>query len=258
MSSRAIGAPVRVSIRTSVGGRRKTVATVGAGGVERDREIRPQLGQFPGRHLPHGGKVDDGDLPGVGDVDKGAPGGGVDRKGFGMCREPHLADLGPPFGIDHGEHATAVPDNQVSGARIEPDVVGVLTEPHHANRREILPAEELHGTVASAGDGDEVRRRRVADALGLAQPGDAPDLPAGGEVDDIEGAVAELGDEQPPAGEVDRHVVDPPHDARKCDPALDHHGGLALRRRGETDQRESESEERGSPCRHDAVSAFWC
>ncbi len=111
-------------------------------------------------------------------------------------------------------------------------------EHNRAGGRQRRAAVEADRAVTATGDGDQVGLRRVADTLRLAQPGNPLGLPPGGEVDDIEAIVADLGDEKAFADGVHRHVVDPPGDSEKRDPALDHQSRFGLTGSGQTERGE--------------------
>lgn len=88
-------------------------------------------------------------------------------------------------------------------------------------RGEIVRLEQADTAVAGACDGDRAVGRD-ADPLRFAQARDVPEHPAGIKVDGIDRAVAEFGDDEPLAGQVDRQVVDPPRHLPEVDRSFEH------------------------------------
>jgi len=78
------------------------------------------------------------------------------------------------------------------------DVVGVVVQIDDACRREVLAPEQTNGTVTRAGYRDNIRSRGVTDPLRVFEAAHSLNDTPSGYVDDIQGAIAKLGDEQPP------------------------------------------------------------
>ena len=129
-----------------------------------------------------------------------------------MRGELDVADFRFFLGIDDRQPTTAVADNDIAGARINADIVGVTAQREAAGGCQILAAEKPHRTITGAGDDHEIRFLRVSYALRLAEPCDLLDPVPAREIHDFESAVAERCHQQPLAGEVDGHVIDPPSD----------------------------------------------
>ena len=142
------------------------------------------------------------------------------------------------FGVDDRQPATAVADNGIAGARINTDIVGVITQRQAPGGREILAAEKTHRAIAGAGDGHEIRFLGIAHALRLAQSRDLLDPAPGREIHDIESAVPECRHQQPFATEVDGHVIDPPGDPGQRDLAFERQGFFGSCRGGNHRQSE--------------------
>src|SRR4051794_36563194 len=112
-------------------------------------------------------------------------------------------------GIDGGEGTAAIPHDELVCPWMDPDVVRILAERHGRDWFESLPSIEPDRTVTGAGHRQHIGSGLIAKALGVLEAGDAVQHAPRVQVDSIHGAVAELGDEQALAREVDRHVVDP-------------------------------------------------
>src|SRR5215472_14186751 len=121
--------------------------------VDSQRKIGAQTGYRPARDLFCGCEVDDRDLAGIRHVDEYPAGRRIDLKRFGMCGELDVADLRSFFGIDDREPATAVADKEIAGARIDADIVRVVTQRQAPSGREILAAIKANRTVTGAGHG---------------------------------------------------------------------------------------------------------
>src|SRR6516162_3117786 len=109
-----------------------------AGTVDRQRKIGAQTGCCPVGYLSCRCEVDDRDLAGIRHVDEYPAGRRIDLKRFGMCGELDVADLRSFFGIDDREPTTAVADKEIAGARIDVDIVRVVTQRQAPRGREIL------------------------------------------------------------------------------------------------------------------------
>ena len=136
-----------------------------------------------------------------------------------MARQRDVAGLPAGRRVDQGERA-GIADQDLIGLGIDPDIVGIFAEPHAVQRREIGALEPMEDAVAAVGDEDRVGGLVVGNALRLLQPRDpAKDL-ALVEIDDTEAAVAEFGDEEPMAREIDRQMIDPAVDVTEGDLVL--------------------------------------
>ena len=98
-------------------------------------------------------------------------------------------------GIDDGEASLAITDDDMPVARIDPDIVGVVSQVQPAAGSEIATAKKLDGPVAGIGDNDHVRAGNIGDALRCLEPTEPVEESAGPEVDHINAIVAELGHE---------------------------------------------------------------
>jgi hypothetical protein len=65
--------------------------------------------------------------------------------------------------------------------------------------------------------------------LRLSQTVDPVDRLSRGQIDDVDGAVAQLGHEQALAPEIDRHVIDAAGDIGEWDPPLQQEGWIRIR-----------------------------
>src|SRR5215470_519409 len=110
-----------------------------------------------------------------------------------MRCELDVADLRSFLGIDDRQPATAVTDNDIAGTWIDANIVGVTAQRQAAGGCQILTAVKAYRTIAAAGDGLEIRSRRIANALRLTEPGHLLDPMPSCEIDDLESTVAERG-----------------------------------------------------------------
>jgi hypothetical protein len=94
----------------------------------------------------------------------------------------------------------------------------------------------VHQAIAAVGHVDRVGGGIVGDTLGLIEPVDAAQDFACGKIHDAQAIVAELGYEQPLAGEVDRQMIDPAVDLAERDLLLQHQ---RLRRPGRGGHRQA-------------------
>src|ERR1700751_5940499 len=93
--------------------------------VYRKRKICPQTLYLPARHLSCRPEVDNCDLAGIRNVGEYPAGRGVELERFRVCCEFDVAYLRPFLGVDDRQPATAVADNDITGARVDADIVGV-------------------------------------------------------------------------------------------------------------------------------------
>ena len=194
--------------------------------VYRHWEIRSQARHRPARRLLCRCEVDDCDVAGIGYIDEYPAGRRIELERFRMRLEFDVADLRFCSGIDDREAAAPVPDDQMAAARIHSDIVGVVAQREAAGRREVVAPEEPYRAVAGAGDDDQIRLLRIGDALRLVELGDLLEPPSARNIHDIERAVPKLRHQQPLAGEVDGHVIDPPGYPGQRDLAVEHQGLL--------------------------------
>jgi hypothetical protein len=67
--------------------------------------------------------------------------------------------------IDHGKTAGGIAHYQVSGTRIEPDIIGIIAEIYYANGRQFGAVEQAQRAVASARNRQHIGTRRIGDTL---------------------------------------------------------------------------------------------
>ncbi|MDQ2802898.1 MAG: hypothetical protein M3Y41_09520 [Pseudomonadota bacterium] len=172
--------------------------------------------------------VHHGDLASIRHVYKRSAAVRVDLKAFGVGEKPDVRNLRSCGRIDHRKTAAAVADDHVAGPGIDADVIGVIAQRDRAHRSQILRPEHAHAAIPGIGDDHQVRFGRVSNALGLAQSGKATDDARGYKVDNVDGVVPELGDEEPLAPKVYRHVIDAALDAVERNGSLKHERRLSI------------------------------
>ena len=112
------------------------------------------------------------------------------------------------LGVDDGQAAIAISDQNLIGGAVHADIVGVLAKIDLPGRGIIRSRENAHRSIARVCDVKRIRRRQVSDALWLLQsPHRSNDLFVL-EVDDPDGVVAKFGNEEPLPRQINRHVID--------------------------------------------------
>jgi hypothetical protein len=141
----------------------------------------------------------------------------LELEGLGMARQADLGHRLAGRGLYQGERAVAVADHHATGLGVEADVVGVGAKLDSVEWREFGALEAVDQAVAAVGHVDRIGSRIVGDALRLIEFADPAQELARSKIDYAQAVVAELGDEQPLPGEVDREVVDPAADLAERD-----------------------------------------
>ena len=190
--------------------------------------------------------IDRRDLARIGHIDENPTAIGGKTEALGMRLERNVEHLAVARRVDRGKRAAAIADPDAIMRLVDADIVGVVAERDAAARREIRAAIKLHRAVAGIGDIERIGAREIADALRLFQPGHAVHNRPRREIDDTDTVVAELGDEKPPAREIDGKMIDPARYGTERDFCLEHQrrlGGRACRAHGEPhrDQQEKDS-----------------
>ena len=117
---------------------------------------------------------------------------------------------GEVLGVDDGQAAIAISDQNLIGGAVHADIVGVLAKIDLPGRGIIRSRENAHRSVARVCDVKRIRRRHISEALWLSQSGNRLNEFTFLEVDDPDGVVAEFGNEEPLPRQIDRHVIDWP------------------------------------------------
>ncbi len=105
-------------------------------------------------------------------------------------------------------------------APIDPDIVGIVTE---VDAREFMTISSVKADrTVSAGDNQLTPVRQPGHPLRFGKAGDAPRNLARPEIDDIDRAIGNLGDEQPTIGEIDREMINPALGIGQRDLPLEH------------------------------------
>ncbi len=125
-----------------------------------------------------------------------------------MSLETDIGRFGPGCRIDHRERAFAVTHEHAIALSIHPHIVGVVAELDASDRRKIVAAQYMHRAVAGIRHKDAVGERDIGDALRLAQAGDRAQHLPGCQIDHPQAVVAELGNKQPLALQIDAQVID--------------------------------------------------
>jgi len=79
-----------------------------------------------------------------------------------MCGELDIADFRSFPGIDERQPTAAVADDDIPGAPVYADIVGVTAQREAAGEREIFAAEKPDRAIAGAGESHEIRFLRIA------------------------------------------------------------------------------------------------
>src|ERR1035437_3598853 len=130
--------------------------------------------------------VDDGDLLGVGNVDKDAAVAFLQLEGFRVGGQLHAAEEFGGGGVDDGKGAFAVAEPGESGLRVEAQVFGVGQRGEVLEHFVVGAAEDLQSAVVAVGHNDLVLVREIKDAGWFGHSRDAPDALAGSEVTDFQ------------------------------------------------------------------------
>ena len=77
------------------------------------------------------------------------------------------AGLGATHRVDDRQTAIAIADDDMAAARIDADIVSIVTQIDCAERSQIRSPKHPHGAVAGIGDQDKIGPDRVADPLRL-------------------------------------------------------------------------------------------
>ena len=224
-----IGFPVFTSKVTRRAGLRKTVTTLRAshrvpsGSWPED----PALARTPSAAGIH---IDDGDLVRIRHVDECAAIVGVQLETLGMSRQRNAAYEGSLCRIDHGKAAGAISHHEVSGARIEPDIIGIIAEIYCADGRQFRAVEQAHRAVASARNCQYIGIRRIGDTLWIFEAFDAAGHGSRRKIDRVHCSITEFGNEQALASEIDCQVIDAAGNTLQRDRALQHERGRRFRR----------------------------
>ena len=117
--------------------------------------------------------------------------------------------------IDHRQTAIAIPDQHIVSVRSKPDIVGIIAETDDALHGKTVRTEQAQRAVAGAGNNEAIGGRRIEHALRFPQPGQAMYDLLLIEIDNINAAVAQLGDEQALASKIDREMIDAPRCVRQ-------------------------------------------
>ena len=132
----------------------------------------------------------------------------LELKGLGMAGQADLSRRLAGRRVDQGEHAVAVADHHAAGLGVEADVVGIGAELDGLERREFGALEAMDRSIAAVGDEDRIGGGIIGNALRLIELADPAQHFACSKIHDAQAIVAELGDEQSLAGEVDREMID--------------------------------------------------
>src|SRR5689334_13318002 len=134
-----------------------------------------------------------------------------------MSGQGNVLQRRPMHGVDDGERAVAISNQEMPAARVKTDIVGIVLELETPPGEKIASAEELDQAALRFRNRNQISAGDIGDALGFAQSGEAVKQSAALNIDHVERAVAEFGDEQSAALQVDRHVIDAPANIRELD-----------------------------------------
>jgi hypothetical protein len=132
-----------------------------------------------------------------------------------MARERDLVNQSPNS-VEHGK-IRAVADEDLVRVCVDPNVVGIAPEGKGPCLAEVCCAEGRDVPAAPAGNDHQVAPGEIGDALGFLQASDAVKHLTGRYVDGADRIIPQFRDEEAPAGDVERKMVYPPHDATKRD-----------------------------------------
>ncbi len=177
--------------------------------IDRHGKVGTHIPHRPCRHHAPCVQIDHGDLARIGDVDIGAAGSRIDLECLRVRRQSDVRDLHASRRIDQRQPAIAVADHRNSIARIDPNVVGIITKRDTACRQKVLGTEKPNRAVPCIGDQNDIGAFRITHTLRLAQSADPMQKRARDDIDDVHGIVAQLGDHEPLARRIERQVIDP-------------------------------------------------
>ena len=143
----------------------------------------------------------------LGEIDENLTACGIELKAFGMDRQWNVGDPLESLGIDYRQPAAAIPDHNLIGGAVHADIVGILAKINPTGRGIIRSGKNAHRSIARVCDVKRIHRRHVSEALRFPQSGNRLNDLALLEVDDPDGVVAELGNEEPLPRQINRHVI---------------------------------------------------
>ncbi|KAH2807474.1 hypothetical protein KXV85_006283, partial [Aspergillus fumigatus] len=106
-----------------------------------------------------------------------------------------------------------------AASRIHAHIVRVLAQPDTARRAQRGGMVKPDCPVAPACHNQLVKSGKICHALRPGEAGDAPSLSIG-QIDTVDRAIGNFGNEQTAMGDIDRKMIDPPLDVRQGDFAL--------------------------------------
>src|SRR6266508_10168 len=131
-------------------------------------------------------------------------------KSLRVPAERNIGQLAPRLSIDPGQAAAAMTHEYARLRRVEADIIGVFPDIDTPILLQVWSLEDPHRAVPRARDVERIEPRHVAKPLRLSETGDPANQLWRSKIDHAHAPVAELRHEQPPASEIDRHVIDPP------------------------------------------------
>src|SRR5229473_5541470 len=176
--------------------------------VQGHRKICTPIGQRPFSDLLLRDPVHDRDAAGTWNVDEDLAGVRVNLEGFGMRLHRNITNLAAGRRIDDRERPAAVSNEDPIRRGINAYVIGVAAELNSSRCLVIAPFKQTHRAVTSIGDIKHIGRGLIAHALGLLQFWNPADQFAIWEIDNSNGIIAQLGNEQSLPLQIDRHMVD--------------------------------------------------
>ena len=115
-------------------------------------------------------------------------------------------------GVHDSDEAVPVADEEVA-VIVGANDVGAVAELDRSGWNESLALEEFHRAIDGAGDGEDVGRGGVANALRFAQAFEPVDRFARRNVDGVDGVVARFGDEEASTLNIDSEMAKAAGDA---------------------------------------------
>ena len=102
-------------------------------------------------------KIDDRDLLGIRHIDESSRAAVVDLESFRVSFKAGLGDLRPGVGVDNGERALPIPDDDTAARYVEPNVISVITKVYPCKPGQIFRPQDVHRAIHPARYIDGIR-----------------------------------------------------------------------------------------------------
>jgi hypothetical protein len=190
--------------------------------LEREWVIRAELIGWPAGDLSIGRAIDDCDLVCVWDVDEDALAAAVEPEALRVRSKRNVGDLLTSHGVDDGNASTAIAYKDPLRGIIDADIVSVVAERDLSDGHQVSTPIDLHQAALTVRDEYAICGRNVADTLWFLEARQGPDRLAFFQVNDRDAVIAEFGNIESLALDIDSEVIDPAADVAQGDPGFDH------------------------------------